>query len=477
MRGLVDAESHLAIDYDATESPTLDRFHCADNFMRAIMGPVGSGKSVACSIETMLRATDQLPLKDSKYRPSKFAVVRNTLGQLDDTTIETFQQWIPPEIGNYNASKHLFEMEFPHPSGDGTIVECNVLYRALDRPKDVRKLLSMELTGAWFNEAREIPWGVVDVMQTRVGRYPPHKLCREDSWSGIWLDTNPPDEDSKFYRIFEEQKPKDYVLFRQPGGLSKDAENVPNLKPGYYQRLVNGKSDDWIGVYVNAMYGFVQDGRPVYPEYNDLVHTSQAVVPYIEHETILLGMDFGLTPACVFIQEHAGTYYVIDEVVTENMGAMAFGDEVARRLRSTYHTSKVEGWGDPAGDQRSAIDERDTVFNILHAKGLPIDKAHTQDPIARREAVAKMLTSLGMTGKPRLVISPNCKYLRRGLRGGYCYRRLQVAGSERYVDKPEKNIYSHVTEALEYAMLGRGHGYDLIQTPGPRFQPKVLGNF
>ena len=36
------------------------------------------------------------------------------------------------------------------------------------------------------------------------------------------------------------------------------------------------------------------------------------------------------------------------------------------------------------------------------------------------------------------------------------FRRLQVSGSDRYVDKPEKNIYSHVCDAAQYLMLGAG---------------------
>lgn len=32
--------------------------------------------------------------------------------------------------------------------------------------------LSLELTGAWVNEAREIPWAVIKALQGRVGRFP-----------------------------------------------------------------------------------------------------------------------------------------------------------------------------------------------------------------------------------------------------------------------------------------------------------------
>ena len=67
-------------------------------------------------------------------------------------------------------------------------------------------------------------------------------------------------------------------------------------------------------------------------------------------------------------------------------------------------------------------------------------------------------------GKPALLISPKCKVTRKGLAGGYHYRRIQVPGEERYHNKPEKNRYSHPVEAGQYAMLGAGEGKTLIET-------------
>ena len=47
--------------------------------------------------------------------------------------------------------------------------------------------------------------------------------------------------------------------------------------------------------------------------------------------------------------------------------------------------------------------------------------------------------------------------IRKGLQGGFCYKRVQVNG-ERYSDEPDKNEYSHPVEALEYALQGEGEG-------------------
>jgi hypothetical protein len=61
-------------------------------------------------------------------------------------------------------------------------------------------------------------------------------------------------------------------------------------------------------------------------------------------------------------------------------------------------------------------------------------------------------------GLPGLLVDPSCLMIKKGFLGGYHYRRLNVSGSERFDDKPNKNRYSHVHDALQYALLGAGEG-------------------
>ena len=69
-----------------------------------------------------------------------------------------------------------------------------VIFLALDRPEDVKKLLSLELTGIWINEAREIPKSIIDACTMRVGRYPSMR-DGGPTWTGVIADTNAPEED------------------------------------------------------------------------------------------------------------------------------------------------------------------------------------------------------------------------------------------------------------------------------------------
>ena len=232
-----------AITYKAPR--TLTRFLDSEAFVRCVVGPVGSGKSSVCVMEILRRAMEQAPCPDG-IRRTRFAVIRNTYSQLRDTTRKTFEEWIPPDAGTWHEQSFTFTIK----RGD---VDCEVLFRALNRPEDVKKLLSLELTGAYINEAREIPKHVFDVLQTRVGRYP-SKAQGGPTWFGIWMDTNPWHKGHWGYKLFSRERPADYHLFEQPGGRTDAAENVENLPPGYYARLIAGKEAEWIESYVDGQY-------------------------------------------------------------------------------------------------------------------------------------------------------------------------------------------------------------------------------
>lgn len=235
---------------------TLKRFLRNDAFVRAVVGPVGSGKSSACCVEIARRAAQQQPEHDG-VRRSRWAIIRNTYGELRDTTRKTFEQWIPATAGRWREQEFTFEINGK--LRDGTAVEAEVMFRALDRPEDVKKLLSLELTGAYINEAREVPKHVLDVLQTRVGRYPSMR-DGGPTWFGVWMDTNPWAVGSWGYKLFSQERPEGFEVFEQPGGRSPNAENVENLVPGYYQRLVAGKDSEWVSEYVDGEYPLADKG-------------------------------------------------------------------------------------------------------------------------------------------------------------------------------------------------------------------------
>lgn len=437
------------VRYEA--SPTAARFHNdSESFVRGLMGPVGSGKSVACTAEVFRRMNEQ--------GKSRWAVIRNTYRELEDTTLRTWMDWLR-HYGTFKHSTMTHYIQLP----DGQ--QGEVLFRALDKPSDIGKLLSLELTGAWINEAREIPYAILQNLMPRVLRYP-SAAEDPDAYHGIIMDTNPPDDLHWWYQKFEEQRPDGFRLYRQPGGRSEHAENTQNLVSGYYDTISQGQDQAWIDVYVNGNYGFLMDGKPVYPEYNDSVHCASGPLELDSAARHVVGVDFGLTPAALFWQQTTdGQWQARRELVTQDMAAFEFADLLGQVLRSEYRGLNVEIYGDPAGEQRAQTDAN-TPFKILRAKGIQIQKAPDNDERMRHDSLARHMRRMTMTGQPGVLISPDCKYFRRGLAGGYKYRLIQVAGDERFHEKPEKNIYSHICEAGEYGLYGSGEGAELVGHAG-----------
>ena len=78
------------------------------------------------------------------------------------------------------------------------------------------------------------------------------------------------------------------------------------------------------------------------------------------------------------------------------------------------------------------------------------------------------MASLSMRneGNPAFLIGPNAPMCRKALSGGYKYKRMAVAGQERFNDRPDKGRYSHVADALQYMMVGAGEGGKIISMPG-----------
>lgn len=415
-----------------------------------------SGKSSACVAEIIDIGVNQAP-NQNKIRKTRWAVVRSTYRMLYDTTMATFFQWLPPEyFGNFNVTNYTYSIN-KIALDDGTKVEIEIIFRALDKPEHVRNLLSLELTGAWFNEIRETPKVIVDNMEGRVNRYP-SKMDGGATWAGIIADTNPPDTDSWLYKLFEEQVPKDtalqekYALFKQPSGRSDKAENLSNLPENYYANMAVGKDSEFIKVYVDGEYGYIRDGKPVFSNYIDSMHCAEEAIMPIKSIPVIIGLDFGLSPAAVFCQYlPKGQFHVIHEIISEDVGIRRFFNDTVK----PYIFANLRGYelvivGDPAGVRRQDTDER-SCFDELRMIGYPATPAHTNSFLARYNAVDTFLTKT-IDGKPAFQLSPTCQMLRKGFLGEYKLKKFQGL-NDRYSEIPVKNEYSHIHDALQYASM------------------------
>lgn len=314
------------ININYVASPSFQKYHNDyTSFVRGMRGPIGSGKSVGCIMDLFSLALKQKP-NAAGFRKTRWALVRATYPELKSTTIKTFQDWIPDSICPLKMNQSPITGTLTLPLPDKTCVIAEFIFIALDKPKDLAKLLSLELTGAFLNEAKELDKAVADTITSRVGRYP---AMRDGgpSWSGVLMDTNSPAEDH-WYAELEQNPPDGWTFYQQPPALLRSAtdshsfepnpaaENIPNLPGGYdyYFRSIGGKDPNWVRAYVLNEYATVRDGKPVYGEnFNERTHIAPTNLWPVKGKPVYIGLDFGLTPAAIFGQDIDGQLRILDE--------------------------------------------------------------------------------------------------------------------------------------------------------------------
>lgn len=439
-------------------------FHKSDSFVKLVMGPYGSGKTTMC-LHDIVKRSCEMPAWSNGRRRSRFAAVRNTSGELYSTTLKSWLMWFG-DLGDITKrQKPLLTYEHIFNDGDG-LVELELMFIALDREDDVRKIKSFEITGAYINELSEVPQAALVHLKGRVNhRYPSKSFCDSNYWSGIIADTNPPDTDHWIHEEFYQNPCSDYKLFRQPPGLLKtesgeylynpNCDNFEHLDRTYYTRMANGQKADFIKVFCLGEFGTVSLGKTVYPEYNHDLHSVENL-DLIEGLPIHLGWDFGLTPACIVCQVSArGILHVIKEFCSEGMGIRTFAKNIVLpSLAKDFRGFKIEiSSADPSGLTGDQIAEEMSCIGELNTLGIPTQGAESNIIETRLNSVRFFLTSM-IDGKPAFIISrKGCPTLVKGFQKGYVYKRLRVVGEEKYEEKPNKNKYSHPHDALQYIAM------------------------
>lgn len=453
------------MDINFKASPTATAFMASNARHRFVLGPFGSGKTVMTIMECIRRAAMQRPSTIDGKRKTRIAIIRNTGPQLVDTVIKSFLSWFPSgTLGVYRQTGKTYSIR----QGD---IECDIIFRALDDAADVSNLLSLELSMAELSEFRELAREIIEGLDGRIGRFPP---AREGgcTYAGIFGDSNMPMEGSWWERMLEGRDPDDskthkpnaWEVFRQPPAMLKQldgtyvanplAENIENLPDGYYDNLVQGKSDEYIRTFVLCQYGRSLGGKPVHPMFNRDVHVSKTPLIPNPANLLLISADFGLTPAIVIKQQDArGRVLTLDEIVTFGMGIeRAIETKLLPLMRHKYDACKdIFVTGDPSGNTGSQSDETSCtqIFRNYARKGLgKVKMAWSNSPVHRQGATDFFLSRLVDRGMPAYLVDPGCEWLIQALSGKFQFKKFKDG---RESSEIEKNDWSHIGDANSYA--------------------------
>jgi hypothetical protein len=439
-----------------TPEPIAQAFILDERFYSYIVGPVGSAKTTAILFKIVHRAQLQRPSPVDGIRRTRWVIVRNTAPQLKDTTLKSWETWFPAgQAGTWVSSTSTFWLKF----GD---VEAEIMFRPLDTADDVRRVLSLEVTGAILDEFVEIPQEIVEALSGRCGRYPSAK-DGGPTWWGMWGATNPGNEDNWWFKYLYEPWENDYTgdekrstlgYYQQPSGFSPLAENINNLPGGrgYYTNLAKGKKEAWIKQFIEVTWGYSLKGMPVYQVFNPEIHVAKRQLVYNPHLPLIIGFDPGFVwSAAIFGQQDShGRVCALREAIGHQMGAERFCKERLKpALAQHFPNAQVLIYADPAANSSAQTDEK-TVAQVLKKEmGVPVRSPKTNGIEARLLAVEGYLCRLTDVG-PAYLVDPSCTQLIRGFKSGY---RYEVSNKGKQADVPDKNEYSHPHDANQYMCM------------------------
>lgn len=437
-------------------SPTQHEFIQSQAFENCLVGPRGEGKTDAGQMAVHVHADRQAKC----YRPMQWAIVRDTWKNLERTTL---QSYLNPSPGSFAAS---IRSRIRSHDG-GKILELpgwwKIYLFGVDTTSDLNAVLSLQLAGAWVEEAAPaaemketemIGGGLAETTYKLLAtslRQHVSTNCR------MQITMNYPDEEHWSWKLFYEHGDDERRLFRMPRGENK---HVTDQYRKNMERALFGR-DDLLSRLVYGKPARVQIGEKVTPEYDEDIHRSRVDLDPLPSLVGFRFWDGGRNPACLFHQiTPMGQLICVDSRRGENVGLRQFiRDQVKPLIAARYPWEIVPSWrdlGDPSMLYPESLDTDLTAAKIIGEElfSTPNEPARFEggvsDPFARRESLKQLLMNRLEDHLPMYRISKHEGILHRALAGGWHYHKDQAGRVLR--DSPVKDIHSHPGDALAHSV-------------------------
>lgn len=439
--------------------PVSEAFLADTSSVALLMGPIAGGKTTTGLWKCVWTAF-RWPLTRPGLRRVRCGVIRRLMVDLERTTIPSWNEWFPRKMGAWRGSKgepQVHEITLNHPV-DGSTVEIEMQFRGIGDMRIEEALRGWEPSIIYADECDTLEPGALSWLAGRVGRYPSETIAQNPGQ--VFGTCNAPEPDNYVLRDFIDEPMEGWSLYRQPSGLSPDAENLAVLGADYYAK----KAKDMPGWQRKRMIenipGVSPDLAAVYPEFNPDLMIAAEPLKVLPGRPLFIGMDAGGTPAAGFWQIGAdGQRRGLAEISTHDKsggitGPIRFGEAVAQLLAERFQGLPVRAYADPSAQwgADAARGEGSWIDIVGRVAGLAIRPAPTNDPTLRRQALRVPMGQLIDGRKPGLVICPSCRLTARALARDY--RFAVTAG--RVAETPLKNWASHLVEAHQYALMEGG---------------------
>jgi hypothetical protein len=499
--------------------PVADAFTRSSAFITGIIGPVGSGKTMAMLSKGVRNGALQGGRRDKNgvmRRKARFGVIRESYPNLEANTLKSWFNIVPEDYGTFSWKApyvHTFQRVLRREGNarDGRpidVLDMEVEFRAIGDKSVEEVTRGWEVNCVGVDEADLQPADLISFLSGRVGRFSnlDASQVREPQ---ILLSLNMPYMDNWAYKMLVERELGDLdperdpelaaalegrplmEAFIQPGGRDPAAENLHNLRGGrgYYaiQVAVNKHKPGYVDRMVDNKPVPMQHGQPVNPGFSFTDHVRDEL-EYDPRRTLTIGVDQGLFAAAVFTQRTAmGQLRTLAEAVLmkedgktlRKIGPTAFGRMVRAVLDQHFPDADetlIRVVADPAAfaSEEREDSELDWILPFQKALGIKVRRAKTNSAAIRNAAIHKAHDERG-----GYAIHRRCKHLIRAHLGGYHYRKDSTGDGETkgHLEIAD-TIYTHVADAEQYAALeGEGVVSDIRGKQRRRAPVRVDGHF
>lgn len=470
--------------------PISDAFLLSRAFVKIIIGPVGSAKTMTALRALRRVATKQLGRRDANgvmIRRARVGVIRETYPNIEKNTLPSWFRIHPESHGKFTWKAPfthkltLILQQDPVTGKAVDVCEFEIEFRAIGDRSVEEACRGWEVVAVMIDEADLQPPELLAFLSGRVGRssdLDPAMVVDQQ----IIMSLNAPYMDNWIYGLAIEKNLGEFIdpslqealgdrplleVFIQPGGRSPGAENLHNLPKGYYaiQAALNKHRPDYVARMLDNKFVPMQHGQPVNPQFDYQTHVRE--LEWDPRRMLILSFDQGLFAAATALQRDAmGRLRTLREAVSfreegkvlAKIGPTAFGQMCKAMLNEHFHDIRPENIrvvGDPAA--WAASDREDSELDWIRAfrkeLGLPVHKAKSNRAALRNEAIWS-----AMSERDGYAVDPACKHLIRGHLGGYHYRKAEISdGETRGHLEIADTIHTHVCDAEQYGALEGEH--------------------
>lgn len=397
----------------------------------AYVGGLGSGKTVA-GVATALTILQEHPgIRGLLTAPS--------FDQLQEGSIQTFEEWAYPYIKDHNRSTHKITMIW----NDGHFFS-ELLYRSTSDPSRIR---AHEYGFAWMDEGAR---SSRDSATTIRGRLRSTRGAVGKDWHYPLFLTSTPVGRNWVYQRFgpgnrdlKASERKRYKLIH-----ARTADNI-HLPTDYLieQELAYRGQEQ---LRLQELEGlFVSFEGLVFPQFDEDKHVTPDPVQWDASVPLrrVAGVDFGgghPTAIVVLAQGQSGRIHQFKEKIwNRNVGA----DEIGEYLMNIHALTPFEGvWCDPTGQ---------TAIATLRNGGLPagplVSHSSTVRVINDREEGIRLMGML--LSRDQLTISPSCAHSISEFYD-YLYKETSDAIGNTVLTKTPSEHHADAMDARRYALMG-----------------------